>query len=161
MPSDVNDHLTFFADLTPEQRALVHPIFLPCDCYADMVLFEQGDPAENLFLILSGEVMIRYKPDDGPAISVARVKAGGVVGWSAALGNRTYTSGAVCTGYAQMLRLRGEDLRDLYIEHPETGILVLERLASVIAERLDSTYEQVVELLKQGMCNGMPSFKEV
>lgn len=161
MPNDVYDQLPFFANLTPEQRALVQPIFLPCDCYADTVLFEQGEPAEYLFLILSGEIMIRYKPDDGPDITVARVKSGGVVGWSAALGNNTYTSGAVCTGYAQMLRLRGKDLRDLYIEHPETGILVLESLASVIAERLESTYEQVVKLLKQGMSNGVPSFKEV
>ncbi len=160
MPNDVFDQLPFFAGLTPEQHARIRPLFVPCDCYADTLLFEQGNPAENLYLVISGEVAIHYKPEDGPEINVARVKSGGAVGWSAALGNRAYTSGATCTGYTQMLRIRGKDLRNLYYEDPETGILILERLASVIAERLHSTYDQVVELLKQGLRNGVPDFKE-
>ncbi|MGW8249787.1 MAG: Crp/Fnr family transcriptional regulator, partial [Anaerolineales bacterium] len=125
------------------------------------VLFEQGDFAEYLYLVVNGEVTIRYKPEDGAPITITRVRAGGVVGWSAALGNRQYTSGAVCSDYTQMLRVRGRDLKHLCEEHPETGILILERLAWVIAERLRHTHEQVVELLKQGIGSGIPGVKEV
>jgi CRP-like cAMP-binding protein len=149
MPGDIFDQLPLFQDLSHDQRELLRPLFLPVDYYTGTVLFEQGDPAEYLFLVVVGEVTIYYKPDDGPAIQVAHVRPGGIVGWSAALGSRSYTSGAICEEYTQMLRLRGEDLRNLYNECPETGILVLERLATVIAERLRNTHEQVMALLLQ------------
>ncbi|HSF79996.1 MAG TPA: cyclic nucleotide-binding domain-containing protein [Anaerolineales bacterium] len=155
MPKDVIDKLTLFKGMSPEQKELLKPLFVPCDCYGDSILFEQGERAEHLYLVVTGEVVIRHKPDDGPPITVARIKAGGVVGWSAALGNRTYTSAALCTRYTQMLRVRGADLRELCQQHPETGILILERLAEIIAERLRHTHKQVVELLKEGMGDGL------
>jgi len=130
------------------------------ECYSGTVLFEQGDPAEHLFLVVSGEVVIRYKPDDGPAITVARVHPGGIVGWSAALRNPAYTSGAICETYTQMLRVRGDDLRSLCYQQPETGFVILERLARVIAERLRYSQEQVLELLMQGLRNGMDCVRE-
>ncbi len=151
MPDDILDQLPLFEGFTAEQRRLIRPLFTPTDCYADVALFEQGAPAEYLYLVVVGEVAIRYKPDDGPELLVARVQPGGVVGWSAALGSRTYTSGAVCTVYTQMLRVSGANLRNLCNQHPETGIMILERLAAVIAERLRNTHEQVMKLLKLGL----------
>jgi hypothetical protein len=49
------------------------------------------------------------------------------------------------------LSISGKDLRELCVSHPETGVLILERLAAVIAERLKNTHEKVVELLWQGV----------
>jgi len=157
MPGDIFEQLPLFRDLSSTQLRLLRPMFIPSECYPGMVLFEQGDPAEFLYLVVAGEVVIRYKPEDGPTITVTRVHSGGVVGWSAALGNRVYTSAAVCSDCAQMLRVRGSDLRKLCEDDPETGILVLERLAWIIAERLHNTHEQVVTLLKQGLHSGIPS----
>jgi len=154
MPDDIFDRVKLFEGLSFEQRRFLRPLFVPCDCYTETVLFEQGDQAEFLYLVVSGEVTIRYKPEDGPPITVSRVRSGGIVGWSAALGSRYYTSGAECSVYTQMLRVRGEDLRDLCDHYPETGVLILERMAAVIAERLSSTHEHVISMLKQGMSSG-------
>jgi len=151
MIGDIFDQLPLFSGLSCEQREMLRPLFVPVDCYSGTALFEQGDPADYLYLVIVGEVVIQFKPDDGPVIMVARVRPGGIVGWSAALGSRSYTSGATCEEYTQMLRLRGRDLRVLCEEHPETGILILERLATVIAERLRNTHEHVMALLKQGL----------
>lgn len=154
MPGDIFNQLPFFDGLTPDQLELLRPLFVPCDCYSGTVLFEQGDSAENLFIVVVGEVTIQHKPHDAPPITLTRVHPGGVVGWSAALGNREYTSGAICSRYSQMLRVRGEDLRNLCEQYPDTGILILERLATVIAERLRNTHDHVMTLLKQGLGNG-------
>ena len=151
MSGDIFDQLPLFEGFNRDQRELLRPLFTPVDSYSGTVLFEQGDPAEFLYLVVVGEVIIRFKPEDGPAIVVARVRPGGVVGWSAALGSRAYTSGALCEEYTQMMRLYGKDLRNLCEQNPETGILILERLATVIAERLRNTHEQVMELLRQGL----------
>jgi len=82
---------------------------------------------------------------------VARVETGSIVGWSAALGSRCYTSSAVCTTYTQLLRVRGDDLRHLCIQHPGTGAIFLDRLATVMAERLNSTHDLVLSLLQLGL----------
>lgn len=151
MSGNLFESFFIFQDLNPEQRALLRPLFQPSHEPAGTVIFEQGDPAEYLYLVVDGEVNIRYKPEDGPVINVARVRPEGVVGWSAALGNLTYTSGAVCATDCQMLRLSNQDLRWLYKQHPETGALLLERLAAVIAERLRNTHHHVITLLQQGL----------
>lgn len=120
---------------------------------AGTVLFGQGDPADRLYILLEGQAAIRFKPHDGETLTVAEIGPGGVFGWSAALGRRSYTSGAVCLQDARAFSLRGESLRHLCETRPETGVVILERLAQVIAERLCSTHDQVVELLRLGMQN--------
>jgi CRP-like cAMP-binding protein len=144
-------NLFLFQDLVPEQLALLSPLFFHCEFTADTQLFEQGEPAENLFAVVSGEVVVTFKPDDGPAITVAHVRPGSIVGWSAALGSRRYTSSAACTTNTHLLRVRGDDLRQLCLQHPETGMIFLDRLATIIAERLNSTHDLVLSLLQLGL----------
>lgn len=154
--------LTLFQDLTAEQLAFVKPLFVPCSRAQGEVIFEQGDPADFLYLLLDGEVVVHFKPDDGPALVVAHIRPEGVVGWSAALGSRAYTSSAECATDCEMLQIRGEDLRQLCEQQPETGNLLLERLAVVIAERLRNTHNHVIALLEQGLRlnNNNPAISE-
>jgi CRP-like cAMP-binding protein len=151
MAADSFPDLFLFKDFTPSELKQLQPLFIPCEFTTNTVLFEQGDPAENLFTVVSGEVVVNFKPDDGPIIVVAYVKPGSIVGWSAALGSRRYTSSAVCTAYTQLLRVRSDDLRRLCLQHPDTGMIFLDRLATVIAERLHSTHDLVLSLLQLGL----------
>jgi len=157
MVNDAFDHLSLFEGLNPAQKDLLMQLFTPCEFLADTMIFAQGDPADYLYVVVEGEVIVSFKPDDGPPITVTRVQPGGVVGWSAALGSRAYTSAGICTTDVQMLRVRGTDLRNLCEKHPDTGLLILDRLANIIAERLRNTHDQVVALLETGLRNGVHS----
>jgi CRP-like cAMP-binding protein len=117
----------------------------------DSHIFEQGQPAENLYILLSGEVVIRYKPYDGPPLTVARIMPGGVFGWSAALHRDVYTSGAAAVQDSLAYCIRGASLAVILKEHPQTGEILLDRLASVIAQRLQDTHTQVLGILVQGI----------
>ena len=143
--------LPFFQDMPAEQGRVLEGLFTPCDFFSGSILFEQGDPADFLYLVVTGEVAINYKPEDGAKIPVARVREGGIVGWSAALGNTVYTSTAECTNFSQLLRVRGDELRNLCIQYPELSDVVLDHLAAVIAVRLRKSHEQVIRLLKQSL----------
>ncbi|MBN1536008.1 MAG: cyclic nucleotide-binding domain-containing protein [Anaerolineales bacterium] len=152
--------LPFFQDLPVEQSSVLEELFSSCDFYTGSILFEQGDPADFLYLVISGEVVIHYKPDDGAKITVARVREGGIVGWSAALGNAFYTSTAECTDYSQLLRVRGDELRKLCIQCPELNDVILDRLAGVIAKRLRKSHKQVMSLLRQSLETNVRDYKE-
>jgi CRP-like cAMP-binding protein len=147
------DQTKLFNGLSPLQQAAAGQLFDSINLEARALIFEQGDPAEYLYIVIEGEVMIQYKPDDGPLLTIARVKPEGVVGWSAVLGNPLYTSAAVCASAARLLRSRGEDLRRFCERDPETASLLLERLAAS-DRRLPGAHSQLMALLKKGMQNG-------
>lgn len=148
------EDLAFFHGLSTADRKHILANFRAEEHRAGKVLFLQDQPADRLYLLVSGSVEIRFKPYDGEALTVSAIEAGGVFGWSAALGRPSYTSGAVCTSDCRCLSIRGRDLRRICQEHPATGVILLERLAEVIAMRLTSTHEHVMELLRQGMHPG-------
>jgi CRP/FNR family transcriptional regulator, cyclic AMP receptor protein len=144
-------HLAFFAGLQTADIQLLAPYFAPQTWVAGTVIFDQDDYAEYLYLVVRGEVAIRFKPHDGPIMTVTRVQPGGIFGWSAAMNNPAYTSGAVCSLDSEILRIRGIDLRMICEKHPELGRIILDRLAGVIAERKQSQQEQASLILASGM----------
>jgi len=144
-------HLAFFNGLSAPEIQLLAPFFNPQTWVAGTVLFEQGDRAEYFYLMVSGELTIRYKPDDGPMMNVTRIQPGGIFGWSAAIGNPTYTSGAVCGLDSEVLCIRGSDLRMLCDKDPDLGKVILNRLSAIIAERQHSQQSRVNSMLANGM----------
>lgn len=145
------DHLSLIGDLSQRQIDLLGPYFEEVRYKTGEVIFTQGAVAKNLYFVVEGKVSIRFKPDDGPVLTVADLETGDVFGWSSAIGSRSYTSSAVCTEGGLFLRLEGSDLKHLCDKYPETGILILDRLAGVIAQRLRGTHSQVMELLQNGL----------
>jgi len=153
MNTDLLNRFALIEGFTEDQINLLHPLIDDVTFVTDQVIFDQGDQAKFLYFVMEGQVSIRFNPEDGPVLSVAELNEGDVFGWSAAMGSDCYTSGAICTESGIFIRMKGEELKNLCQEHPETGILILNRLAGVIAQRLRGTHEKVVELLHQGLNN--------
>lgn len=140
-----------FAGLEAKELDLLTERFSEETFERDEVIFEQDARAEKLYVLTSGRVAIRFKPYDGDVIPVVEIEPGGIFGWSAALGKRRYTSCAVSLEESRALSILGSTLRKLCEQHPRSGVLILERLAGVIAERLQSTHTQVIRLLEAGV----------
>ncbi len=115
------------------------------------VIFEQGQNADFLYILTCGSVDVQFKPYDGPPMVVAHITPGGVFGWSAALGREAYTSSAVANEASQAYHISAAQLHKLCLQHPDTGMVLLDRLAGAIAERLDSTHTQIFAILQQGV----------
>jgi CRP-like cAMP-binding protein len=130
--------LAFFDGLVASDLDALAPFFTSTTYVAGTVIFEQGDQAEYLYVVASGEVSIHYKPDDGPTMTVARIQPGNIFGWSAATGNEKYTSGAVCSLDSEILYIRGDELRYLCRTNPRIGDVLLGYLSKVIADRQKS-----------------------
>ena len=151
MSIDALKSCVLFTGFSEQQLSALAELFEGEQLASGQRIFAQDAPADRLYVLLSGRVAVRYKPHDGEMLTVTEITQGGVFGWSAALGRRCYTSSAVCLEAGEALSLRGADLRSLCATQPETGVVILERLAEVIAQRLRSTHEQVVDLLRLGM----------
>lgn len=150
---NVIDRIPLFKDLTPSQRSFFAAYFNSCEYAQGAIIFTQEAPADFYYLLVTGEVLVRYKPYDGPELTVAQVTSGGVFGWSAALGSSKYTTSAICNTDCQLLRMCGEDLHHLCRQDPKAGTSLLDLLASAVAERYNNTYTQVVALLEYSILN--------
>jgi CRP-like cAMP-binding protein len=140
-------YIPLFQDLDPAQTALLKPLFEQFTCPADTVIFEQGTPATYLYLLIKGEVAIRYKPYDGPPITLTRLRDGDVFGWSAVVGSPHYTSSIISETQIEAIRIRGSHILKLLRDAPETGEIVMDRLARVVSSRWKNAQAQVQSLL--------------
>jgi CRP/FNR family cyclic AMP-dependent transcriptional regulator len=153
-------NLSIFEGLDPQQLGLLSPFMEETRFSRDSGIFDQGQLADCLYILLEGEVIINYKPYDGPPLIVARIIPGGVFGWSSVLNHDQYTSGAVASHDCVAYRIRVESLQHICDCHPDTGRVLLERLAGVIAERMRNTHATILNLLSQGIdANGSCSKK--
>lgn len=142
-----------FNGMSDDQLTVLDAFFERCAFNKEEVVFEQGDPARRLYVLCSGEVVIRYKPYDGPPLVVTRIAPGGVFGWSAALARPAYTSGAIATMPSIALRTGIEQLHSLCLVAPQTGTLLMERLSEAIAERR-TMRNPVLDLLNKKFSSG-------
>ncbi len=145
---DVLAPVYLFEGLETQHLRLLEPLVKPYGCSKDTVIFQQGDKAEYLYVLLEGTVALRYKPYDGEALTIAQVQPGGVFGWSAVVGSVRYTSGAVALDEVRALRLRGYELMQLCRHEPELGEILLSRLAKMVGSRWKDAQTQLHALLQ-------------
>ncbi len=153
MPIPTVQSLPLFKDLKQQTLDVIVPRFTFETFAEGEVVFKQAAPAEKLYILVDGRVEIRFKPEDGEQLTVTEIEQGGVFGWSAALGRSKYTSCAVSVEQSTAFSVLGKELKQLCEQYPDTGIIILERLAEVIAERLQKTHVHVVKLLHEGIAS--------
>jgi len=143
--------IPFLKDLSQEQFDLIAPLLEQFSVPARRVIFEQGDEATHLYLLLRGRVAIQYKPYDGPRIVIAHLHVGDVFGWSSVVGNKVYTSGVISTTKVETLRIRGADLRQLCTEQPAVGHAILEKLAEAVSPRWENAKDEIQNILRHSV----------
>jgi CRP-like cAMP-binding protein len=142
------DQNAFLEDLTAEEYELLAVLFEAVSVSASTVFFRQGDPAAHLYLVLDGTVAVRYKPDDGPQITLTHLHAGDIFGWSSVVGNDTYTADVISETPVDAYRLRGRALRTLIRSHPTAGACILEKLAKAVSPRWTDARLQIHSILQ-------------
>lgn len=141
------ESVPLFKDVDDRTLQLLESLFEPFSCPAGTIIFEQGDPANHIYLLLGGSVEVRYKPYDGPPITITTLTKGHFFGWSAVIGNLTYTSGTVCKEDCVAIRMSKTDLHSFCTREPEAGCIILNLLAQSVSSRWQDAHSQIQSLL--------------
>jgi len=96
-------------------------------------IFECGDPSEEMYLVLDGEVSIHLPGDAEP---VGHVGQGECVGEVGLLTGADHSARAVAVGDVEVGVLRGKDLDRLIRQRPDVGVVLYRNLAEEIGEKL-------------------------
>jgi CRP/FNR family cyclic AMP-dependent transcriptional regulator len=130
---------------------LLKSLFEQFSCSAGTTVIKQGAPVDYLYLVLSGSVEISFKPYDGHLITITHVRQGGLFGWSAVVGSEKYTSSIIAIEDLETVRIHGDELRKLCMEHPESGRAILGYLANTVSSRWKDAHEQVKSIISSGI----------
>lgn len=133
----------YFADISEESLKQLAMIAEEKAIPANTVIFNEGDPAEYLSVILQGEVNIQYRLGTGELRTVDTLVAGDLLGWSALIEPYRYTAIATTTKPTQLARLDGPRLRKLCEDDPLLGYKLTTQIAKLLAHRLEGARVQL------------------
>lgn len=114
---------------------------------ADTLLFRQGKEADSLYILQEG--VVRLLVENGGTISFSLDEQGEVFGWSSMVESGHYTASGLCAEDVKVLKIKREDLDKIFQRHPDVGLMVLKRLAGVIAGRLTDAYQDLLSSIRR------------
>jgi CRP/FNR family transcriptional regulator, cyclic AMP receptor protein len=122
-----------FCDL--DDHALLELVGASCNfCWGSgTTVFEKGEEAEALFVVLSGSVCI-LDVDDGRELEVAKVEAGQFFGEHSLLLRRTHSKRAVAREETELMMLSKDSFEDLLTQQPDLETQFRRGLEERIAE---------------------------
>lgn len=98
-------------------------------------LFAAGDPADALYVVLSGCLGVFSPVERRNRGFVSRVAAGGTVGEMGLISGRPRTAHVVALRDTELARLSSESFNNLFRQHPEAML----RIAQLTVDRLESS----------------------
>ena len=104
------------------------------------VLFNQGDPGDAAYVVLSGTADVLVNAD-GDQIKVAIVEPNSIVGEIAILCDVARTATVSATAPLETLRIRKDQFVRMLAEFPEMAVEIMR----VLAERLNRTTAELAE----------------
>jgi CRP-like cAMP-binding protein len=110
------------------------------------VLFREGEPAENVYLVVFGSVSLEVC---GPGVGCRRILTvgpGEIVGWSAVLEQTRLTATARVLTPTRVVEIEAGKLLNICENDPGFGFEIMRRTALALAKRLSGTRMQLLDL---------------
>ncbi|MFH1623977.1 MAG: cyclic nucleotide-binding domain-containing protein [Pseudomonadota bacterium] len=108
-------------------------------------VFRQGDVGKHLYIIAEGQIFLERSMDLGTRtgkVVIGILGRGRAFGcWSTLLDEpHNVMSSAICQKPAELVVMKGADLREMMIRNAKFGFSVLERLCFVLRDRLQGAF---------------------
>jgi CRP/FNR family transcriptional regulator, cyclic AMP receptor protein len=113
---------------------------------AGMRVFNEGDPANSLYVILKGEVNIQYVLGDGQLRTVDTLVDGDLLVWSALVEPYKTTAVGTTTKETRVVKVNAGSLRKLCDKDPQVGYRLMLDVAKLLANRLEGARIQLASL---------------
>ena len=105
------------------------------DFAAGEELTVEGEPAEQLYLFLSGKAAVKVRGSDGGQVPLFELGPGELLGWASVMEPHLYTASACAIEPSELIVINGKDLRDLCEANKRIGYQVAKGVGEVISKR--------------------------
>jgi len=116
-------------------------------------LFVAGQPADTVFGLARGQVVLRSAVSDRPTI-VMSASAGEILGWTALRDDATWITSARSVGESEVIEIPVGALLDVLASGSPAARALIRRLFGVAAEHLATTQSQLLQRGGEGPITG-------
>ncbi|MGI9610330.1 MAG: Crp/Fnr family transcriptional regulator [Acidimicrobiia bacterium] len=138
----------FSRGLDPDEIAVLAESATLSDFDAGAVIFEAGDTADTFYLVRSGLVALRVDTGGTVPRTIQQIAEGSALGWSWLFEPYIWQFSAAAITPVRTISIDAPQLRASFEANPACGYHVLERVSHIMAERLNATRHQVLNLVR-------------
>jgi CRP/FNR family transcriptional regulator, cyclic AMP receptor protein len=111
------------------------------------VIFEEGDRAENFYILKKGKVLLEVAVSESIIISLGSIKTGYSFGWSSLIPGSSHTSYAVCSEPCDVLIIPGKQFLGLLDGDHPSGYRFMTEVMKILKNRLDRRTGQFLKVM--------------
>ena len=138
--------VSLFSGLEPAQLELIAGCGSNVRFDEGELLFREGDDAETFYLVRHGSVALEMFVPARGSITIETLEAGEVVGWSWLFAPYRWHFEARTLLSTRAIAFDANRLRNKWKEDHDFGYEMMKRFVNVIAERLDATRLQLLDM---------------
>lgn len=138
----------FLQALTDEMLEKLIPIIGVLEVESREIVFNEGDPAENFYLVKSGQVLLEQKISNDILVNVSAIDPGDAFGLSVLLNRDVRSMSAICNEAATLFVINRNFLLELMEKDHSMGFLIMKHTAKVLNRRWVKRTEQFLRALK-------------
>lgn len=142
-------------------RLMTHPLFIGIDptlvhamaakaeertFEAGEMLVREGRPADEFYLVFEGKVALEIGAADRAGITVETIGRGEVLGWSWLVAPYRWRFDARASKTTTVIAINAATARYALAAHPAVGYQFLLKFLPVLAERLENTRVQLLDI---------------
>jgi CRP/FNR family transcriptional regulator, cyclic AMP receptor protein len=138
--------ISFLHDIAPTHLEQIADIAEARVYDTSDVLFHEGEPAEFVYLVVTGKIMLELCPSTIYEKNLMSVGPGEMLGWSAFVEQCNYASTGVVVAPTELIRIEGKHLRAICDKDPAFGYDFMHRIMKALAKRLTTTWSQLANV---------------
>ncbi len=112
------------------------------------VIYKEGDPAQNVYMLKSGKILLEQKISNTIAVTVNSIDPGESFGWAFLLDRGSNALTATCCEDSEVYVINRDMVRNLMDEDNSIGYMMMKQLATVLKRRLDQRTIQFLKSVK-------------
>jgi len=138
--------IQFLHDMAPEDVDQIANVANIRDFDESDIVFREGDLAESMYLIVSGNVSLEVCAAGAGCKQILTLGPGELLGWSSLLGQSRYTARARTPQGARLVQINVPKIMEICDRDPRFGYDLMRRTALALAKRLSATRIQLVNV---------------
>ena len=134
---------TYFAGLGEDGLKQIAMIAEEKSMPANSRIFNEGDPASHMLIIVKGEVNIEFLLGNGELRVVDTMTEGDLLGWSAVIEPYKMTASGTTVKNTELIRIDAVKLRQLCEKDAQLVYRLITQIAKLLAHRLEGARVQL------------------
>lgn len=139
-----------FSPLTDEERRSIASVLTPHEYEAGDVLFYQGDPGTEMFIVKEGSIAIEVEANGGELMEIATLETGDFLGEMSIFEDAPRSATCRAKSKSFLYGLSMEEFSRLMSNRPAVAIEVMNRMLKIVAARLQRSSAFLSEMVQWG-----------